>query len=186
MANTQFDVYNFYLAAASENWRSSAYQHYKIYLGRVLDSMHHPHHLVFRFECKYGHSSHKTQYRNRLKTSSGTQALLSSAKACNSRQGIIQIKEPTSNHFSSYSEARHRVLIALRCAQSKQSFNSVTDPLYQEEVELLRPGTVLPSPMTVSRDLQTIYACAIDGVKQYFAVCHCFYLMRHTIDLNEL
>ena len=66
--------------------------------------------------------------------------------------------------------ARHRTLIAMRCARNKRSFNSFADDLYRQEIELLRPGTSLPSPMTVSRDIQVIYASAVDGVKEYFKV----------------
>ncbi len=58
---------------------------------------------------------------------------------------------------STYSETRHRALIALRCAASHRPFNLAKDPLYLEEVEMLRPGTTVPAPSTVSRDLQTIY-----------------------------
>lgn len=159
------------LAAAFGTWRSPAYRHYNIYLNRVLDTYGNPHHLSFRFECKHNRPSHLPQFRDRLKTGNGTQNLLSSAKTCDSRWGVTQPPTSSPHFFSGYSEARHRVLIALRCAQNKRAFNSVADKLYQQEVELLRPGTMLPSPKTVSRDIQTIYASAAGGVREYLQVC---------------
>ncbi|EIN05206.1 hypothetical protein PUNSTDRAFT_36609, partial [Punctularia strigosozonata HHB-11173 SS5] len=56
-----------------------------------------------------------------------------------------------------YSPLRHRALIALRCASSHRSFNSVLDADYRAKVEMLRPGTVLPSPLTILRDTVAIY-----------------------------
>ncbi|EIN06123.1 hypothetical protein PUNSTDRAFT_34754, partial [Punctularia strigosozonata HHB-11173 SS5] len=56
-----------------------------------------------------------------------------------------------------YNPLRHRALIALRCSASHRSFNSVLDADYRAEVEMLRPGTTLPSPLTVSRDAKAIY-----------------------------
>jgi hypothetical protein len=46
----------------------------------------------------------------------------------------------------------------------------VKDPFYVEEVEMLRPGTVLPSPSTVSRDVKDIYKASMSHVKEYFEV----------------
>ncbi|KAG9083718.1 hypothetical protein FS749_005814 [Ceratobasidium sp. UAMH 11750] len=154
--------------ASFGSWRSLAYQHYNIYLDRMLNEHGKPKQLVFRFECKYGHSSHLPQFRERSKTGNGTRNLRDTAQTCNTRWGVTQTSTSKSKFFPSYSEARHRVLIALRCAQNKRTFNSVADNLYQQEAELLRPGTVLPSPMTVSRDMQTIYTNSADGVKEYF------------------
>ncbi|KAF8593292.1 hypothetical protein BDV93DRAFT_461514, partial [Ceratobasidium sp. AG-I] len=104
------------------------------------------------------------------KTGNGTQNLLSSAKTCDSRWGVPTEASSLNNYFSTYSVAKHRTLIAIRCAQSKRSFNSIADDLYRQEVELLRPGTSLPSPQTVSRDMQVIYSTAAAGVKEYFQV----------------
>ena len=69
---------------------------------------------------------------------------------------------------------RHRVLIALRCAVSKRPFNMVKDSLYAQKVALLRPGTVLPSPSTISRDMNQIYVDSSNHVKDYFSVCPIF------------
>ncbi|KAJ6600176.1 hypothetical protein B0H10DRAFT_1923910 [Mycena sp. CBHHK59/15] len=49
-----------------------------------------------------------------------------------------------------YTPAHHHALVTLHCASSHRPFNAVWDPYYLEEVELLRPGTKVPSPRTVS------------------------------------
>ncbi|EPQ54971.1 hypothetical protein GLOTRDRAFT_24990, partial [Gloeophyllum trabeum ATCC 11539] len=67
-----------------------------------------------------------------------------------------------------YTPARHRALVALRCASSYRPFNSVHDPFYVAEVELLRPGTKPPSSSTVSRDVRLIYAEGSKSVREYF------------------
>ncbi|QRV99835.1 AC transposase [Ceratobasidium sp. AG-Ba] len=149
-------------------WRSSVYKHYDSYLDRIYDEHGSPSRLVFRFECKYKHPSHSVQFRDRMRTGDGTRNLRTTAQTCDARWGVTQSLAPQSHYFSSYSEARHRVLIALRCAQNKRSFNSVDDDLYKQEVHLLRPGTILPSSRTVSRDTQVLYACSSDGVKSYY------------------
>ncbi|QRV99251.1 hAT family dimerization protein [Ceratobasidium sp. AG-Ba] len=156
------------IAASFGTWRSQAYQHYKVYLERRRDEQGNPKLLMYRFECKYGYPTHLPQYRERMKTGNGTRNLQDTAETCNARWGVTQNSKSNSTFFNGYSEALHRVLIALRCAQNKRAFNLVSDPLYQQEVEMLRPGTILPSPMTVSRDMQVIYATSAEGVKEYF------------------
>jgi hypothetical protein len=56
------------------------------------------------------------------------------------------------------------------CAANRRPFNSVKDPFYLQEVELLRPGTAVPSPSTVSRDIQAIYLAGAIAIKEYFEV----------------
>lgn len=58
----------------------------------------------------------------------------------------------------------------MRTATSHRPFNSVNDKYYRMEVELLRPGTIIPSASTVSRDLNLLYMELSKGVKSYFAV----------------
>ncbi|KAI9456756.1 hypothetical protein HD554DRAFT_2114471 [Boletus coccyginus] len=58
----------------------------------------------------------------------------------------------------------------MRCARSSRPFNVVNDPEYKEEVELLRPGTKLPSAQTVSDDVRLIYDKGSKFVKEYFSV----------------
>ena len=72
----------------------------------------------------------------------------------------------------SYSYPKHRALIAARCAANKRPFNSVADPYYIQEVEMLRPGTKLPSPTTVSRDIKAMYSIGAEVVREYFSVCN--------------
>lgn len=79
--------------------------------------------------------------------------------------------------ISTYTEHRHRALIALRCAASHRPFNEIEDNLYLEEIEMLRPGTIPPSASTVSRDLQTLYQKGSILVVEYFSVC---FLLLHT------
>ncbi|KIJ06879.1 hypothetical protein PAXINDRAFT_58178, partial [Paxillus involutus ATCC 200175] len=69
-----------------------------------------------------------------------------------------------------YTPARHRALIAMCCAVSRRPFNIVKDAQYVQEVELLRPGTVIPSPTTVLRDVTKIYKEGAKQVKEYFKV----------------
>ncbi|EIM80759.1 uncharacterized protein STEHIDRAFT_68018, partial [Stereum hirsutum FP-91666 SS1] len=69
-----------------------------------------------------------------------------------------------------YSEAMHRVIIVLRCACSKRSFNHLKDPWYLREVELLRPGTQLPAPQTSQRDLLILHEAFIPRFTAYFEV----------------
>ena len=42
------------------------------------------------------------------------------------------------------------------------------DEDYQAEVDMLRPGTKLPHPTTVSRDIQAIYLDMSKHVRDYF------------------
>ena len=81
----------------------------------------------------------------------------------------------------SYTEAAHCALIALRCAKNHRPFNSVLDEDYQAEVNMLRPGTKLPHPVTVSRDIQAIYLDMSMHVHDYFQVrCHIDITMQQT------
>ncbi|KAF9004980.1 hypothetical protein BDQ17DRAFT_1240668, partial [Cyathus striatus] len=54
-----------------------------------------------------------------------------------------------------YSPINHRTLLVLQCADSMRPFNMVSDKFYQMQVQMLRPGTKLPSHDTIQRD--TIY-----------------------------
>ncbi|TFK28317.1 hypothetical protein FA15DRAFT_584656, partial [Coprinopsis marcescibilis] len=72
-----------------------------------------------------------------------------------------------------YSEALHHVLIALRCAASTHPFDMILDKWYQAEVEMLCPGTKLPHPVTVSRDLKRLYAGMSTTISNFFIVRFC-------------
>ena len=88
--------------------------------------------------------------------------------ACLKRQGLDLVVVSAST--IPYSPENHRTLIALRCAANMRPYNSVQDPLYAAEVEMLRPGTKLPDPTTVSRDVQLLYQEISKCVCQYFKV----------------
>ncbi|KAJ7720509.1 hypothetical protein B0H16DRAFT_1245762, partial [Mycena metata] len=98
----------------------------------------------------------------------GTTNLLKTAQACDTAHGITA--STSSTPTSIYSPAAHRAIIAMRTATSHRPFNSVNDKYYRMEVELLRPGTIIPSASTVSRGLNLLYVELWKSVKSYFAV----------------
>jgi hypothetical protein len=164
-------------AAARAQWKSKVYDHYSVSLVRDLRPNGTPGSLCFKFECRCDPVKHHAQFRQREKTASGTSNLDRTAKACNERRGLGKPEDTSKgaqqtlgNSISTYSEAKHRALIALRCASSHRPFRSVKDPFYVHEVEMLRPGTKLPSPSTVSRDVCALYDRGAHFVKDYFAV----------------
>lgn len=115
-----------------------------------------------------------------MQTSDGTTNMGRKVKSCLERRGISAAgmskgaQQTLEKSVSQYTKARHRTLIALRCAIDKRPYDSISDELYIEEVDLLRPGTKLPSPSTVSRDVQALYSEGGKRVKEYFAVrCFC-------------
>src|SRR5262245_20565383 len=69
-------------------------------------------------------------------------------------------------------------IIAMCCAASKHPFQSVSDPYYIQEVEMLHPRTELPSPSTVSHNVRAIFEDGSNKVKEYFEVAH-FSLSLH-------
>jgi hypothetical protein len=46
----------------------------------------------------------------------------------------------------------------------------VLDEDYQAEVQMLRPGTEIPHPITISRDARTVYLELSKRVREYFVV----------------
>ncbi|KAJ7877095.1 hypothetical protein B0H14DRAFT_2342438 [Mycena olivaceomarginata] len=105
-----------------------------------------------------------------MKTSEGTANLKRTSHQCNNRRGVQECSTGSFRSVSRYTPARHRALIALRCAASHRPFNIVRDDFYLEEVELLRPGNIVRSPETVSKDVQTLYQEGSKRVKEYFKV----------------
>ncbi|KAF8965912.1 hypothetical protein BDZ97DRAFT_1658276 [Flammula alnicola] len=126
--------------------------------------------MTLIFTCKT-HPQNHTSVRTRLrgKSGDGTSNLQKDVDTCLRKQGRERVKPAPA--AIPYSEAAHRALIALRCAKNARPINSVLDEDYKLEVEMLRPGTKLPSPMTVQRDLLYIYEQASIAVKNYFLVC---------------
>ncbi|KAJ6619309.1 hypothetical protein B0H10DRAFT_1793890 [Mycena sp. CBHHK59/15] len=114
-----------------------------------------------------------------MQDSQGTSNLTKGIKQCEAKRGVSgdsnkNAQQDLHRSVSSYTPARHRALIALRCTSSHRPFNSILDPFYLEEIRLLRPGTKVPSPQTVSRDVRLLYKEGAKAVKEYFAVS------RHT------
>lgn len=91
---------------------------------------------------------------------------------CLDAQGISVSNSGSGQHTAMipYSPAAHRAFIALRSAKSNRPFNAVADEDYLGEVQMLRPGAVLPSPITVSRDIRMIYEEMSRKVREYFIV----------------
>ncbi|KAG8725468.1 hypothetical protein FRC12_002599 [Ceratobasidium sp. 428] len=72
-----------------QQWRSAAYDHDKVALEILFDSLGRPNELVFRFEYKHDSPHHQAQYRRRLRTGDGARNLLNTARACNWQCGIL-------------------------------------------------------------------------------------------------
>ncbi|EJD08420.1 uncharacterized protein FOMMEDRAFT_68048, partial [Fomitiporia mediterranea MF3/22] len=88
---------------------------------------------------------------------------------CDVERGVYASSRSSGNSLA-YSEATHRALLALRCAKYNRPFNFVRDKYYSLEVEMLRPGTTLPSPDTVSGDIKSLYQGLSIQVRNYFKV----------------
>ena len=132
-------------AASAKTWKSLVYGHYHVSIKRIEDNDER--YIDFIFTCKYGASNHPPQRWRRMGPKGGTGNLQKTLVKCSG-----QIQPTTESHSTTdlpYSPAAHRTLIALRCATSRQPFNSVSDPFYACEVQMLCPGTKLPSPSTV-------------------------------------
>ncbi|KAI0662355.1 hypothetical protein C8Q70DRAFT_555332 [Cubamyces menziesii] len=92
------------------------------------------------------------------------------ANRCNTRRG--KGPQPATN-IPPYSEPRHRVLVALRCARRKRSFLSVEDPEYLDELKLVSQNALIkrPSQTTVRDDVERLYEGLAPYLAAYFQVC---------------
>jgi hypothetical protein len=151
-------------------WRSNVYSHYDVSLVRCLDqATQTPLSMSFKFTCMTHPENHVgPQFRQRTRTGQGTSNLQKDVDQCLKTQGLDS--RPKSESTIPYSEANHRTLIALRCAKSARPINMVMDEDYLAEVEMLRPGTLVPSTNTVQWDLMHIYTMASVFVMNYFMV----------------
>ena len=164
-----------------EKWKSSVYDHYDLAVERLSYPDGSRLKIRFKFTCRFDPINHPVHFRDREKTAQGTTNLSRGMKACLKRRGAagangdspMNAQQNLHRTVSTYTEHRHRALIALRCAASHRAFNTIEDPLYLEEIEMLRPGTKVPSTSTVSRDLQTLYQKGSRLVADYFSVCYC-------------
>ncbi|CAE6447243.1 unnamed protein product [Rhizoctonia solani] len=122
---------------------------------------------MFHFECKYGWKNHKLLSRAHLNTGVGATALLYASQNCDEERGVSKpanSTEPT----EPYSPAFHRALLSLWSACSHRSFDSLTDKFNQAEIDYLRPGTKLPSSVTLSRDIKLIHTQYVPIIREYF------------------
>jgi hypothetical protein len=162
----------FTIAEASlRSWTSTVYDHYTLSLERHYTEDGLPSHIDFIFTCRMHPENHpEPKIRARMKSATGTTTLAKDVSMCEKKQGIDHPK-PTSTP-TPYSEARHRALIALRCAKQARPINMILDDDYRQEVEMLRPGTVTPHPTTTHRDLINIYTHMSNHVFNFFTVSY--------------
>lgn len=116
-----------------------------------------------------------------MKTGEGTSNLVRTMNLCLQSRGIDPHADSTANtgqQILPYNHALHRVLIALRCARNSRPFNIVMDKDYHTEVQMLRPGTVIPKPKMVSNDINTMYIELSRHVQQYLMVSYYVMLIR--------
>ena len=142
--------------------------------------------MSFKFTCKtHPENQVGPQFCRCTRTGQGTSNLQKDVDQCLKKQGLDS--HPKSDSAIPYSEANHCALIALHCAKSAHPINMVTDEDYLAEIEMLCPGTVVPSPNTVQWDLTHIYTMASVFVMNYFMVpfstIFWFYTANQTIRL---
>jgi hypothetical protein len=157
-----FNIFIWVNAASIEKWRSKTYQHYNVCI--VEGGLRH---IQFVFKCKFDETKHKPHKRLQMKTGDGTTNLLKSALVCDALWGVATpatVATPTS-----YTPATHLTVITMRSATNRP-FNTVTNKYYKMEVKMLRPGTVIPHPTTVSQDIKHLHVELSKMVWQYFKV----------------
>ncbi|KAE9383087.1 hypothetical protein BT96DRAFT_892769, partial [Gymnopus androsaceus JB14] len=102
-----------------------------------------------------------------MKTGNGTHTLLTKARACDRERGL-PLEQNTGGPLQlRYSPAGHRAVLVLRCASSFRPFHFVNDHWYKVEVEMLRPGTTIPSASTLSRDTKLLYENGAVQLQRY-------------------
>ena len=113
---------------------------------------------------------HKPHFQPCKKTGKGTSNLQSGITQCFEHQGENRPGDARGAQASAipYTEVAHCALIALHCAKNHHPFNSVLDEDYQAKVNMLRPWTKLPHPMTVSRDIHAIHLDMSRHICNYF------------------
>jgi hypothetical protein len=115
----------------------------------------------------------------------GTKNLQEGVWSCDKHPGVAAGETSVQSTGEPYTPAGHCTLIALRCAKNHCPFNLVLDEDYQAEVEMLRPGTIIPSPQTVSCDIKAMYTEMSKHVRNYFMVCH-LYICMVSLLLNNI
>ncbi|KAF8595111.1 hypothetical protein BDV93DRAFT_408332, partial [Ceratobasidium sp. AG-I] len=82
----------------------------------------------------------------------------------------VEASSSASASTTSYSYAMHLAIIVMSCAYHYLPFARVLDNLFRRQVELLRPGTIVPDSSTVSRTTRFVYEQQAHRVKSYFQV----------------
>lgn len=160
-----------YTATSQKTWKSLVYSHYNVSLDRCDETRT----LTFRFTYRVNPDGHPPLTRHRLDTSQGTSNLERARRKCNQDRGEddhTSSGTPAAPPPPTYSVAKHCALIAAHCASSRRPFNSVSDPHYVQEVQMLCPEAKIPSPSTVSRDVFAMYEHGAGVVRKYFSVCN--------------
>jgi hypothetical protein len=76
------------------------------------------------------------------------------------------------NHFSSLTGHNFEsAQIARWCAESNQPLKIVKDRAFAVLMKAGRPGTTIPSPMTVSQDIDTAFERCCECIDQILKVC---------------
>jgi hypothetical protein len=166
-----------YSEALKCTWHSPVYDHFDITLCHDVDVRGGPKGLSFVFTCKVNPAHHPAHTHPRMSTGHGTKNIQDGVKAYNKHAGTVTDTTAVKSTGWPYSPAAHHTLIAMWCAKNHCPFNSVLDEDYQAEVEMLHPGTVPPSPQTVSHDIKAMYAKMSKNVQNYFMVSSLFYDM---------
>jgi hypothetical protein len=139
-------------------WHSPAYDHYNISLHCHYQDNGSPDYMSYVFTCKTHPNNHAGPItHDRMKTGHGTSNLGHQAAACLEKQGVVTTAQGSKLSLPPYSPVYHQVLLALRAAKYARPVNMYTDEEYLKEVELLCPGTTVPSPDTVGEDIQDLY-----------------------------
>jgi hypothetical protein len=151
-------------------WSSTVYDHFNITLERKGSGDATK--LIHIFTCKYGSKDHPVQRRERAKAGRGTTNLARTIATCDAARGhLAAISTPAGMPLvGEYTQARHRAIVALRCATSARPAHVVADKYYLMEVECLRPGTIPPSPIMVSRDIHLLHEQIAVFARAYFVV----------------
>lgn len=173
-------ILKFLTVESRHQWKSMVYDHYDVIVKHHTCPNGNHDFIEFHFICKVDPWGHNAHIHKRMQTGHSTSNLARGLHECNLRCGVdnkttgAQTQQTIERSISEYTSARHRALITLCCAVSKWPFNMVKDSLYAQEVALLRPETVLPSPSTISHDVNQIYVDSSNHVKDYFSVCPIF------------
>ena len=171
----------YYLEASKATWRSTVYDHFDVTLR--CDGEGQLSTLVFAFNCKVDPAHHTPHLRAWMSTGHGTKNMQDGMKACNKCVGTTSTTMLAVNIHKPYSAAAHHTLIAMHCAKNHWPFNSVLDEDYQAEVQMLRPGTILPSPQTVSRVNQSYLFWNVKECSELFLgeLWHFFFCVKLSI-----